>query len=73
MKVSMRGALVVGLLLLLHQQASSQPVRSTTGAIRGTVTDSSKAVVPGVTVTLSGSGTDGNTGARDHRRVEQVG
>jgi hypothetical protein len=35
--------------------ASAQTVGSTTGAINGTVTDSSSAIIPGVTVTLSGS------------------
>src|SRR5213083_2774092 len=34
--------------------ASAQTVTSTTGAINGTVTDSTKSVLPGVTVTLSG-------------------
>jgi len=35
--------------------AAAQTVTATTGAVNGIVTDSSKAVVPGVTVTLSGS------------------
>ena len=35
--------------------AEAQTVTATTGAINGVVTDSTKAVVPGVTVTLSGS------------------
>jgi hypothetical protein len=34
--------------------AAAQTVSSTTGAINGTVTDSTKAVLPGVTVTVSG-------------------
>jgi hypothetical protein len=34
--------------------ANAQTVTSTTGAINGTVTDSTKSVLPGVTVTLSG-------------------
>ncbi|MGH9141302.1 MAG: TonB-dependent receptor domain-containing protein, partial [Vicinamibacterales bacterium] len=35
--------------------AMAQTVSSTTGAINGTVTDSTKAVLPGVTVTLAGA------------------
>src|SRR6476469_2581056 len=34
--------------------ANAQTVSSTTGAINGSVTDSTKAVLPGVAVTLSG-------------------
>ncbi|HWW84394.1 MAG TPA: carboxypeptidase regulatory-like domain-containing protein, partial [Vicinamibacterales bacterium] len=34
--------------------ADAQTVSATTGAINGTVTDATKAVLPGVTVTLSG-------------------
>ena len=45
--------LLMCMLAALH--AAAQTVSSTTGAINGTVTDSSKAVMPGVTVTLSGA------------------
>src|SRR5438034_6029889 len=48
---------VVSVLLSLAaftRAASAQTVTSTTGAINGTVTDSTKSVLPGVTVTLSG-------------------
>ena len=42
------------LILGVSTHAVAQTVSSTTGAINGTVTDSTKAVLPGVTVTLSG-------------------
>ena len=53
------GAWVVGLVLCViagngGASAEAQTVTATTGAINGVVTDSTKAVVPGVTVTLSG-------------------
>ena len=53
------GTWVVGLVLCViagHGGASAeaQTVTATTGAVNGVVTDSTKAVVPGVTVTLSG-------------------
>src|SRR5437867_4425684 len=41
-------------LVLFTRAVSAQTVTSTTGAINGTVTDSTKSVLPGVTVTLSG-------------------
>jgi outer membrane receptor protein involved in Fe transport len=46
----------LALLLLLTSSngVTAQTVSATTGAINGTVTDATKAVVPGVTVTLSG-------------------
>ncbi|MBI3491714.1 MAG: TonB-dependent receptor [Acidobacteria bacterium] len=43
--------------------AGAQTVTSTTGAINGTVTDSTKAVLPGATVTLSGPALMGTTTA----------
>jgi hypothetical protein len=46
--------LVVGALLLVTTSSPAQTVTSTTGAVNGIVTDSSHAVVPGVTITLSG-------------------
>ncbi len=61
MRVLMRAVVVVGVLFLLCQQAGAQTVSSTTGAINGTVTDSSKAVIPGVTVSLSGPALMGTT------------
>ncbi len=53
------GAWVVGLVLCViagngDAFAEAQTVTATTGAINGVVTDSTTAVVPGVTVTLSG-------------------
>ena len=52
-------ALIVGFHLLLltggiTSAATAQTVTATTGAVNGIVTDSTEAVVPGVTVTLSG-------------------
>ena len=46
--------LVVGVLLLVRSASAAQTVTATTGAVNGIVTDSSQAVVPGVTITLSG-------------------
>jgi hypothetical protein len=46
--------IVVLSLELFTRAAAAQTVTSTTGAINGTVTDSTRAVLPGVTVTLSG-------------------
>jgi carboxypeptidase family protein len=49
------GVVIVLLSLVASTHAASaQTVTSTTGAINGTVTDSTKSVLPGVTVTLSG-------------------
>jgi hypothetical protein len=53
------GALIVALLIgsnadALKLRAAAQSVTATTGAVNGIVTDSTKAVVPGVTVRLSG-------------------
>jgi Carboxypeptidase regulatory-like domain len=45
---------VVSVLLVTSTPVVAQTVTATTGAINGTVTDSTKAVLPGVTVTLSG-------------------
>ena len=42
------------LFLLIAVPARAQTVSATTGAVNGTVTDATKAVLPGVTVTLSG-------------------
>ena len=55
----MAGAWVVGLVLCViagngGASAEAQTVTATTGAVNGVVTDSTKAVVPGVTVSLSG-------------------
>ena len=47
-------ALSVLLMLVLASGADAQTVSSTTGAIDGRVTDASNAVLPGVTVTLTG-------------------
>ena len=47
--------LVLGLIAgNLQVPAAAQTVTATTGAVNGIVTDSTKAVVPGVTVSLSG-------------------
>jgi len=48
------GVAVVLLSLGLPHAVSAQTVTSTTGAINGTVTDSTRSLLPGVTVTLSG-------------------
>lgn len=48
-------AILVGAIVLGSGLAAAQTVSTTAGAINGTVTDSTKAVLPGVTVTLSGS------------------
>jgi hypothetical protein len=45
--------LVLSLACLAHS-AVAQTVTSTTGAINGTITDSTRSILPGVTVTLSG-------------------
>jgi outer membrane receptor protein involved in Fe transport len=72
MKLRSRLALSVVLVLIATHQGAAQTVSSTTGAINGTVTDSTRALVPGVTVTLSGAAvmgtpttvTDANGGYR---------
>src|SRR5436190_17342440 len=56
---ALAGACVVGLVLCVIAgnggvPAEAQTVTATTGAINGVVTDSTKAVVPEVTVSLSG-------------------
>jgi outer membrane receptor protein involved in Fe transport len=51
-------ALAAWLLVLLAPRVTAQ-VGSTTGAIIGTVSDNTKAVIPGVTVTVTGSATMG--------------
>jgi hypothetical protein len=47
-------SVTLSILLAAAAPASAQTVTSTTGAVNGVVTDSTKAVVPGVTVNLSG-------------------
>ena len=47
-------SLVICLLAMVAASAAAQTVTATTGAVNGIVTDSTKAVVPGVTVSLSG-------------------
>lgn len=47
-------AMIAAAILFAASRASAQTVSTTTGAINGTVTDATKAVLPGVTVTLSG-------------------
>ena len=61
--------LVLSLACFAHS-AAAQTVTSTTGAINGTVTDSTKSMLPGVTVTLSGAGAHGHEhrGHRSERR-----
>ena len=58
MVVRLNISLMVGMLLclgmVLISSAAAQTVTATTGAVNGIVTDSTKAVVPGVTVSLSG-------------------
>jgi len=48
-----RSTVLLALIVAIGSPAHAQ-VGSTTGSIIGTVTDNSKAVVPGVTVTVSG-------------------
>src|SRR5262249_15599627 len=50
--------LVIAALLVLGVpfMCTAQTITATTGAVNGTVTDTTKAVLPGVTVTLSGPG-----------------
>jgi hypothetical protein len=55
MTVVARLAALTVLVLGMSTHAVAQTVSSTTGAVNGTVTDSTKAVLPGVTVTLSGA------------------
>ncbi|MBI1874138.1 MAG: carboxypeptidase regulatory-like domain-containing protein, partial [Acidobacteria bacterium] len=47
------GALVVSLLLLAATSGAAQTITATTGAINGKATDSTGAVLPGVTITIS--------------------
>ena len=54
MGVVRRLVMVAALFAIAIVSANAQTVSSTTGAINGTVTDSTKAVLPGVSVTLSG-------------------
>jgi outer membrane receptor protein involved in Fe transport len=53
-RCSRSSAAAVLLLLLIAPALAAQTVSGTTGAINGTVTDATKSVLPGVTVTLSG-------------------
>jgi hypothetical protein len=46
--------IAASLLVVIASDAAAQTVTATTGAINGTVSDATKAVLPGVTVTLSG-------------------
>src|SRR5688572_14143339 len=54
--------LFVLLMLVLASAVDAQTVSSTTGAIDGRVTDTSNAVLPGVTVTLAGEAMMGSRG-----------
>ena len=49
-----RMLIVASLLIVVASPAAGQTVTATTGALNGTVTDATKAVLPGVSVTLSG-------------------
>ena len=60
-------ALSVLLTLVLAGGAGAQTVSSTTGAIDGKVTDTSNAVLPGVTVTLAGEAMMGTPRHGDER------
>lgn len=55
--------LVAVLLVAVSAPVAGQTVTGTTGAINGTITDSTKAVLPGVSVTLSGPALMGVTTA----------
>lgn len=54
MKQAMLAVALTAAVLVVSTSAYAQTVSTTTGAINGTVTDATKAVLPGVTVTLSG-------------------
>ena len=59
---------VVALLVVFASAVSGQTVSGTTGAMNGTVTDSTKAVLPGVTVTLTSPAMMGTaTTVTDHQ------
>ena len=66
----MRRAFALALLFVvgLSSLASAQAVTSGTGAINGRVTDSSDAVMPGVTVTITSPQQMGVRTIRDRRR-----
>jgi len=55
MRTVIQLAMLGFLLVLAADRAGAQTVSTTTGAINGTVTDTTSAVLPGVTVTLSGA------------------
>src|SRR5262245_62009894 len=55
-----RGAIIYGLLMLVLSAAAPASAQRTTGEIVGLVTDESGAVLPGVTVTIRGSGVGGS-------------
>jgi hypothetical protein len=52
--------LIAGLCIVLVGVCAPAYAQRTTGAIVGTVTDESGAVLPGVTVTLTGAGVAGS-------------
>ena len=68
--IAARFACVAWLLLIVHSNAAAQ---SGTGAISGTVQDSSKSVLPGATITLVSPGTIGGnqTAVSDDRGAYQ--
>ena len=55
----MRRCLMLAFAVVAFAVAPSTWAQTTTGVIRGVVTDESGAVLPGVTVTLKGSATAG--------------
>jgi len=54
MTTATRAATVAFVVLAVSAAARAQTVSTTAGAVNGTVTDATKAVLPGVTVTVSG-------------------
>src|SRR5205085_10969237 len=54
MTTATRAATVAFVVLAVSSAARAQTVSTTAGAVNGTVTDATKAVLPGVTVTVSG-------------------
>jgi hypothetical protein len=69
LEVPMRRCLMLAFAVLAFSVAPSAWAQTTTGVIRGVVTDESGAVLPGVTVTLKGSA----TAARRRRRPTKRG
>ena len=59
-------------LLVMSSVVYGQTPSTTAGSINGTVTDTTKAVLPGVTVTLSGASVMGTSGAHNPTHTVQA-